>query len=94
MDTMNTISSQEQVSGSIGNVSVSPMVGGVMSNVAAFVKKNAVIIGIGVVALGAAIYFATRKNKKSKGLSGVSRRRSTTNRSRRKHKRLTTIELS
>ena len=44
-----------------------------MSNIGAFIKKNALMLGIGAVGIAGAIYFLTRKKKRS-GLSGVSRR--------------------
>jgi phosphotransferase system glucose/maltose/N-acetylglucosamine-specific IIC component len=54
-------------------VTANVMTGGMMSNIGNFIKKNAVMVGLGVAGIGAAVYFLTRK-KKSKGLSGVSRR--------------------
>ena len=78
----------------IGNVTVTPMVGGMISNVGDFIKKNAVVIGLGAIGIGAVIYFMTRKENKSKGLSGATyRRRRATSRSR-TPKRLTAKKLS
>ena len=64
-------------------ITANVMSAGMMSNIGNFVKKNAVMLGIGAVGIGAAIYMMTRKKKRS-GLSGISRpkrrkRRKTTN---------------
>jgi len=59
-----------------------------MSNVGNFIKQNAVMLGIGAVGIGAAIYFLNRKKKGSRGLSGISRTRKPT-----KHKRLKPMKL-
>ena len=80
------------------DISVKPLVGGILDNISAFVKKNAVIIGLGAVGMGAAIYFLTRKKKKTgKGLSGISRKRNRTGKSiakKAKPKRITAKKLS
>ncbi|GHT78360.1 hypothetical protein FACS189464_1660 [Bacteroidia bacterium] len=47
------------------SVKVTPMTGGMMDNIGAFFKKNALIMGVGAVGIAAAIYFITRKKKKS-----------------------------
>ena len=60
-------------SGNSSAVTANVMTGGMMSNIGNFIKKNAVMLGLGAVGIAGAVYFLTRK-KKSKGLSGVSRR--------------------
>jgi len=55
-------------------VTANVMTGGAMSNIGNFIKKNAVMLGVGAAALAGGIYLLTRK-KKSRGLSGVSRTR-------------------
>jgi len=65
-------------SGASSAVTANVMPGGMMSNVGAFLKKNAVLVGVGAIGIAGAVYFLTRKKKsaKSKGLSGVTQRRS------------------
>jgi hypothetical protein len=47
------------------SVKVTPMTGGLMDNIGAFFKKNAIIMGVGAVGIAVGIYFLTRKKKKS-----------------------------
>ena len=74
-DTIISPQQDEACLSSLESIRVEPMFGGMMSNIGEFVKKNAIILGIGALGIGAAIYFMTRKKSKtSKGLSGVSRK--------------------
>jgi cysteine synthase len=79
-------------SGNSSAVTANVMTGGMMSNVGSFIKKNAVMLGIGAVGIAGAVYFLTRKKKgKNKGLSGI--RRKSPNR-RKSPKSLKSIQLS
>ena len=60
-------------SGNSSAVTANVMTGGMMSNIGNFIKKNAVMLGLGAVGIAGAVYFLTRK-KKGKGLSGIPRR--------------------
>jgi phosphotransferase system glucose/maltose/N-acetylglucosamine-specific IIC component len=53
-------------------VTANVMSAGMMSNIGNFVKKNAVMLGVGAVGIGAAIYMMTRKKKRA-ALSGIPR---------------------
>jgi hypothetical protein len=81
-------------------VTANVMTGGMMSNIGTFIKKNAVILGIGAVGIAGAVYFMTRKKRPGlKGLAGLSRLPQTRTRTRKtKHprnaKRLKSIKLS
>lgn len=54
-------------------VTANVMTGGMMANVGAFLKKNALLLGVGAVGIGAAVYFMSKK--KRSGLSGLPQRR-------------------
>lgn len=56
-------------SGSSSAVTAEVMTGGMMSNIGAFIKKNAVLIGVGAAIAAGGIYFLNRKKKSSRGLS-------------------------
>jgi hypothetical protein len=62
-------------SGNSSAVTANVMTGGMMANIGNFVKKNAVMLGIGAMGIAGAVYFLTRKKKRA-GLSGISRRKS------------------
>jgi hypothetical protein len=64
--------------GNSSAVTASVMPGGMMSNIGSFIKQNAVMLGVGAVGIGAAIYLMTRKRDSGKGLSGVTRKRKST----------------
>jgi len=59
-------------SGQSSAVTVNTMTGGMMSNISAFLKKNALLVGVGAVGVGAAIYFMTRKKKSANRRSSLS----------------------
>ena len=61
--------------GTSSETNINILTGGMLSNVGAFIKKNALLLGLGVLGVGGAIYLLTRKKKKS--LSGISRRKRT-----------------
>jgi hypothetical protein len=61
--------------GNSSAVTASIQTGGMMSNIGNFIKKNAVMLGIGAVGIAGAIYLMNRKKKSGKGLSGVGRRK-------------------
>ena len=83
------------LSGNVGNLEVKPMFGGMMANIGNFMKKNAVLIGVGVVGIGALIYLMTRKKKAPTGISGIRNQKSKfKNRKSRNPKRLTAKRLS
>jgi hypothetical protein len=77
--------------GNSSAVTANVMTGGMMSNIGTFIKKNALMFGLGAAGIGAAVYFLTRKKKSGKGLSGVSRTRRKRPNS---PKRLKSIKLS
>jgi hypothetical protein len=58
-------------SGNSSAVTANVMTGGMMSNIGSFIKKNALMLGIGAAGIAGAIYLMTRKKKSSRGLSGV-----------------------
>jgi phosphotransferase system glucose/maltose/N-acetylglucosamine-specific IIC component len=92
-----TVNQQDMIispaSGNSSAVTANVMSGGMMANIGNFVKKNAVMLGIGAMGVAGAVYFLTRKKKRSKGLSGISRRK-TVKRRTTKAKRLKPINLS
>jgi cysteine synthase len=59
-------------------VTANVMTGGMMSNIGTFIKKNAVMLGIGAVGIAGAVYFLNRKKKAKRGLSGIPRKRTQT----------------
>ena len=79
---------------SLSDVKVSMMTGSLMTNIGDFVKKNAIMLGVGALALGAGIYLLVRKkNARKKTLSGLTR----THKPKRTHKpqkQLKSLKLS
>ena len=92
-----TINQQDMIispaSGNSSAVTANVMTGGMMSNIGNFVKKNAVMLGIGAAGIAGAIYFMTRK-KKRQGLSGIPKSSNIKKRKTINRKRLKPIKLS
>ena len=86
-------------SGNSSAITANVQAGGMINNIGAFIKKNAVMLGIGAAGIGAAIYFMTRKKvgvhpRGRPNLSGVSRRGRPKSKRRSSSKRLKPIKLS
>jgi hypothetical protein len=73
-----TVNQQDMIispaSGNSSAVTANVMTGGMMSNIGNFIKKNAVMLGIGAIGIAGAMYYLNRK-KKRPGLSGLPRRK-------------------
>jgi hypothetical protein len=76
------------------SVTTNIMTGGMISNIGAFIKKNAVMLGIGAAGVAGAIYLMSRKKKSRLGLSGLPKLTKMNKRKTRTTKRLKPIKLS